>query len=93
MQKEYIINENLQRLREISAVYNPVTGEGSISVARQWTTFKGFPIERINLPLSMIGDEEIQRLSILGVHEYLREVAGLEPNDRNIIRFISISHK
>ena len=57
MEKEDIIKENIRRLGEISAVYNPVTGEGSTSVVRQWTTFVGFPVERINLPATMLSDE------------------------------------
>ena len=74
MDKEEIIKENLRRLGEISAVYNPITGEGSTSIQRQWTTFEGFPVENINLPVSMLGDENVNTLSRLGAAEYIRQV-------------------
>ena len=86
MEKEEIIKENIKRLGEISAVYNPITGEGSTSVARQWTTFEGFPIENINLPTTMLKDERVQQLSALGAERYITEVMSTEANDRNIIR-------
>ena len=86
MDKEEIIKENLRRLGEISAVYNPITGEGSRSIQRQWTTFEGFPVENINLPVSMLGDENVNTLSRLGAAEYIRQVTGKEPTDRNIIQ-------
>ena len=86
MEKEEIIKENIKRLGEISAVYNPITGEGSTSVARQWTTFEGFPVENINLPTTMLKDERVQQLSALGAERYIMEVMGMEANDRNIIR-------
>ena len=86
MDKEEIIKENLRRLGEISAVYNPITGEGSTSIQRQWTTFEGFPVENINLPVSMLGDENVNTLSRLGAAEYIRQVTGKEPTDRNIIQ-------
>ena len=67
MEKEEIIKENIKRLGEISAVYNPITGEGSTSVARQWTTFEGFPVENINLPTTMLKDERVQQcIDIIG---------------------------
>ena len=86
MTKEQIIKENIRRLGDISAVYNPITGEGSTSVERQWTTFEGFPIENINLPVSMLDDETITTLSQLGANGYIRQVTGKEPSDRNIIQ-------
>ncbi|MBQ8694318.1 MAG: hypothetical protein IJ513_01605, partial [Bacteroidaceae bacterium] len=86
MEKEDIIKENIRRLGEISAVYNPVTGEGSTSVVRQWTTFEGFPVERINLPATMLSDEQIQQLSSMGAGRYLTDVMHTEASDRNIIR-------
>ena len=86
MTKEQIIKENIRRLGDISAVYNPITGEGSTSVGRQWTTFEGFPIENINLPVSMLDDETITTLSQLGANGYIRQVTGKEPSDRNIIQ-------
>ncbi len=86
MTKEQIIKENIRRLGDISAVYNPITGEGSTSVERQWTTFEGFPIENINLPVSMLDDETITTLSQLGANGYIRQITGKEPSDRNIIQ-------
>ena len=86
MRKEDIIKENIRRLGEISAVYNPITGEGSTSVPRQWVAFKGFPIENIHLPATMLNDEQIQKLSALGAERYITDIMGMRVNDRNIIR-------
>ena len=86
MNKEEIIEKNKERLRAISAVYNPITGEGSTSVPRRWASFEGFPIENINLPVSMLDEEFVQQLIELGASGYLREVAHQEPNSRNIIK-------
>ncbi|MBR4065797.1 MAG: hypothetical protein IKJ97_03495 [Bacteroidaceae bacterium] len=86
MKKEEIIKENKQRLGEISAVYNPITGEGSTSVERRLTSFGGFPIERINLPLTMLEDEKVQQLSALGAERYISDIMGKEFDDRTIIR-------
>lgn len=86
MTKEQIIKENIRRLGDISAVYNPVTGEGSTSVERQWTAFEGFPIENINLPVSMLNDNTVTTLSQLGANGYIRQITGKEPSDRNIIQ-------
>lgn len=86
MDKEFIIKENLRRLGEISAVYNPITGEGSTSIERQWTEFKGFPIERINLPVTMLADGQVQQISSMGAERYLVDIMGLEASDRNIVK-------
>ena len=85
MEKKRIIEENLRRLGEISAVYNPVTGEGSTSIERQWTEIKGFPIERLNLPVTMLENRKLEMLSRLGTEEYTRKVKGEKPTERNII--------
>lgn len=85
MDKEKVIEKNRERLREISAVYNPITGEGSTSVPRHWITIEGFPIENINLPTSMYDEPLLQQLAELGVTRYLREIAQQEPNNRNVV--------
>ena len=86
MKKEKIIAENLKRLGEISAVYNPISGEGSTSVARSEVRIEGFPLERLWLPCSMLADSRINELSAIGALEYTKKVTGREPNDRSIIR-------
>ena len=86
MNKEEIIEKNKERLREISAVYNPITGEGSTSIPRQLTSIEGFPIEKINLPSSMLDEELVHQLVELGAAGYLREVLHQEPHNRNIIK-------
>ncbi len=86
MDKEKIIEKNKERLRAISAVYNPITGEGSTSLPRQWIEIEGFPIERINLPLSMHHEPLVQQLTQMGVSDYLRNVAHVEPTGRNIVK-------
>lgn len=86
MKKEEIIKENKRRLGEISAVYNPISGEGSTSVERRLTSIGGFPIEKINLPLTMLEEEKVQQLSTLGAEGYITHVMGKEIDDRTIIR-------
>ena len=86
MNKEEIIEKNKERQRAISAVYNPITGEGSTTVPRRWTSIEGFPIENINLPTSMLDEEFVQQLIELGAAAYLREVAHQEPHGRNVIK-------
>ena len=86
MNKETIIEKNKERLGAISAVYNPITGEGSTSVPRQWVTIEKFPIERLNLPVSMLNEKLLQQLIELGASGYLREISHQEPNSRNIIK-------
>ena len=86
MDKEKIIEKNKERLRAISAVYNPITGEGSTSLPRQWIEIEGFPIERINLPLDMHQEPLVQQLAQMGVSDYLRNVAHVEPTGRNIVK-------
>ena len=86
MNNRTIIEENNRRLGEISAVYNPITGEGSTSVAREKVKVEGFPITTLHLPLSMSRTQLIEELSSLGVAGYLRRIKNVEANDHNIIR-------
>ncbi len=86
MRKEQIIKENLRRLGEISAVYNPISGEGSTSVERVAVTVEGFPIETLYLPVSMASSENIKRLAEVGANRYIRETTGKEATDRSVIR-------
>lgn len=85
-EKEKIITENKKRLGAISAVYNPITGEGSTSVRRSLVNIEGFPIESMRLPVSMEKEELVQELAALGAERYLQEIAGCEPCNRNIIK-------
>ena len=86
MDKEKIIKMNKERLREISAVYNPITGEGSTSVPRRWVNIAGFPIESINLPKSMLDEPLVQKLVEMGTEGYLMDVAQQEATSRNVVR-------
>ena len=79
MKKEEIIAENKRRLKEISAVYNPITGEGSSSVPRCEVSISGFPIEKIYLPTTMTHEELVRQLQELGAEGYLREVENTTP--------------
>ena len=56
MEKENIIIENRRRLGDISAVYDPITGEGSASIERERIEIEGFPITEMKLPASMLDD-------------------------------------
>ena len=86
MKREYIIEENKKRLGAISAVYNPITGEGSTSIERKAVEIEGFPLERMYLPLTMLNEPFVQQLTEYGATGYLNEMSGIEPNDRNIIK-------
>ena len=86
MKKEEIIIENRRRLEAISAVYNPITGEGSTSVPRFEAVISGFPVEKLYLPQTMADDEFVQQLQEYGAEGYLSDVQGLEPDSRNIIK-------
>lgn len=86
MNKNEIIKENKKRLKDISAVYNPITGEGSTSVPRQEVTITGFPIEKLYLPATMAGDEFVNQLQRYGAEGYLRDIQGKEPDSRNVIK-------
>lgn len=82
MERERIIEENIRRLGAISAVYNPVTGEGATAVKREWVGIEGFPIERLNLPVSMLQDEMVIKLTALGAERYIGDILGKRINDR-----------
>ena len=86
MNIEETIKENNRRLGAISAVYNPITGEGSTSVKREWVNIEGFPLTHINLPETMCADPQIEQLASMGAHDYLHNILGMEANSRNIIK-------
>lgn len=86
MDNKKIIEKNRERLRAISAVYNPITGEGSTSVPRVQIEIEGFPIEKLNLPTSMEKEEMVQQLSTLGASRFLREIVHREADNRNMIQ-------
>ena len=86
MNTKEIIEENKKRLGAISAVYNPITGEGSTSIERKWVEIENFPLTRMNLPLTMLDDPQITQLIELGANGYLLNTLGIEPNCRNIIK-------
>ena len=73
-------------MKEISAVYNPITGEGSTSVPRYEVNITGFPIEKMYLPVTMGDEEFVQQLQEHGAEGYLREVEHTTPGNRDIIR-------
>ena len=86
MTKEEIIKENNRRLKSLSAVYNPITGEGSTSVPRCEVNICGFPIERMFLPVTMATEEFVEQLQEHGAEGYLREVEKTVPTNRSIIK-------
>ena len=86
MKKEEIIIENKRRLKAISVVYNPITGEGSTSVPRSEVCIADFPIEKMYLPTTMAHEEFVLQLQELGAEGYLREVEKTTPSNRDIIK-------
>ncbi len=85
VKKENIIKENIERLGKISAVYNPITGEGSTSLPRKKVEIEGFPLESINLPLAMLEDEKTSRIIELGASRYIEEILGTQATSRQIL--------
>ena len=80
-----IIDGNCERLKRNSAVYNPVTGEGSTSLERRWVKIEGFPLTRMNLPVEMLSDRLVEELSQKGVHSFLEARGNKIVSHKNII--------
>ena len=80
-----IIEENCRRLKKNSAVYNPVTGEGSTSIERKWVEIEGFPLTRMNLPIPMLHDNHINELIEKGAQGFLSSRGNKMPSHKNII--------
>ncbi|MBR3884250.1 MAG: hypothetical protein IKJ31_05770 [Bacteroidaceae bacterium] len=80
-----IIKLNLERQKSISAYYNPITGEGSTSIARNWVNIEGFPLEKIYLPITMSKDERIAELIEHGAEKFLFERNGKKASQREIV--------
>jgi hypothetical protein len=85
MDKEEIISANVGRLKQNSAPYNPVTGEGSTSIGREWVEIEGFPLTRMNLPCGMLQVESVARLVEKGAEAFLAERGNKAPGHRDII--------
>ena len=85
MDKEKIIKENIERLKKISAPYNPVTGEGSTAVERSEVEIEDFPLSHMNLPTKMVDRKFTSTLIEKGAKGYLRERGINTPGHRDII--------
>ena len=83
--KEKIIAENIKRLGAISAVYNPITGEGSTSLPRKQVAIEGFPLQEMFLPTTMLADESISRLVEVGATRYIEERDGHNATNKSIV--------
>ncbi len=84
MDRTEIISTNIERLKTISAYYNPITGEGSTSIARKWVNIEGFPLEKMYLPITMCNSEKIIRLAECGVEKYLQE-SGKKTTQHDVV--------
>ena len=85
MNKEKTIAENIKRLGAISAVYNPITGEGSTSLPRKRVAIEGFPLQEICLPTTMLADESTNRLVEVGAMRYIEERDGHNATNKSIV--------
>ncbi|MBR2301672.1 MAG: hypothetical protein IKA41_06955, partial [Bacteroidaceae bacterium] len=85
MDKNEIIKLNMARLKEISAPYNPITGEGSTSIARNWIEVEDFPIDRINIPTTMLSEELVVKLIEKGAKGTLHDINGKEVGQKELI--------
>ena len=86
MEKQKRIEENIKRLKEISAVYNPVNGEGSSSIERRWVEIEDFPLTRMNLPTAMLEKESIAQLIGKGAKGYLAAHGDRTASHKSIIK-------
>lgn len=75
----------MARLNEISAPYNPITGEGSTSIARNWIEVEDFPIDRINIPTTMLSEELVVKLIEKGAKGTLHDINGKEVGQKELI--------
>ena len=75
-EREKIIEENIRRMAAIRAPYNPISGEGSTSIARTLVEIEDFPLKKMYLPTTMIEDKEIESLIANGAKGYLRKLGG-----------------
>lgn len=69
-----IIEENRKRLAEIRKPYNPVTGEGSISIPRVEVRIKDCPIEILYLPETFAETGFVKKLIEVGFNGYIKIV-------------------
>jgi len=67
-----IITENRKRLAEIRKPYNPVTGEGSISVQRVEVRIRDCPVSMLYLPESFVETGFVQKLIEVGFNGYIQ---------------------
>lgn len=79
------IKENIKRLGAISAVYNPITGEGSTAIPRKKIHIEGFPLQEIYIPTTMLKEESINKLVDLGANQYIEEKQGHSATNKNIV--------
>lgn len=82
-----IIEENRKRLSEIRKPYNPITGEGSISVQRVEVRIPNCPISVLYLPESFVETGFVQKLIEVGFNGYIQLVlkTGVTENLRNAL--------
>lgn len=65
-----IINENKRRLEEINKPYNPITGEGSISIPRVEVRINESPVPRMFLPADFADTPFVRELSEIGFNGF-----------------------
>lgn len=76
-----IVLENRRRKKENDSFYDPITGEGSISIPRQEVLINDFPLTRMFLPIDFVQTEFMQKLIEKGMDRYIIEECGVTPND------------
>lgn len=83
-----MIKENGRRNGVINALFNPVTGEGSIG-ARKEVRVEDFPMPRQWLPVEMMCVPLVKKLARCGsVHAFLTDVLKVEYNDEDRLKVI-----
>ena len=76
-----IINENKRRLEEINKPYNPITGEGSISVPRVEVCINDSPVPRMFLPVDFADTPIIKELANIGFSGFAKKYLHCALND------------
>lgn len=74
------VSENRKRRNTYTQLYDPVTGEGSTSVARTHVFIHDFPIRNMWLPLDFANTPLVQNLVRLGMDGYIETFCHIKPS-------------
>ena len=76
-----MIAENKRRLAVINAPYDPLTGEGSVSIERTYIHCEDFPIQDMWLPKEFAETGFVKTITSLGMRGYLQNIMNTGYNE------------